>query len=84
MVPIDPTSAVEFLHIQVDVADSDSDDALRDMLRRTLRDTARNLVSESAVVRLELTGRTGRRWQVLRQGPVKGLMYQIGKLHRRQ
>ncbi|RDD72118.1 metallophosphoesterase family protein [Paracoccus versutus] len=65
-----PTSAVEFLHIQVDVADTDSDDALRDMVKRTLRDTARNLVSESAVVRLELTGRTRRRWQVLRDQDV--------------
>lgn len=65
-----PTSAVEFLHIQVDVADTDSDDALRDALRRTVRDTARNLVSESAVVRLELTGSTRRRWQVLRDQDV--------------
>lgn len=65
-----PTSAVEFLHIQVDVADTDSDDALRDMVKRTLRDTARNLVSESAVVRLELTGRTRRRWQILRDQDV--------------
>ncbi|MEM8572613.1 MAG: DNA repair exonuclease [Pseudomonadota bacterium] len=64
------TSAVEFLHIQVDIADTDSDDALRDMLRRTIQGTARNLVSESAVVRLELTGRTRRRWQVLRDQDV--------------
>lgn len=64
------TSAVEFLHIRVDVTDTDSDDALRDMLRRTLRDTARNLVSDSAVIRLELTGRTRRRWQVLRDQDV--------------
>lgn len=61
-----PTSAVEFLHMQVHVADADSDDALREILRRALRDTARNLVSESAVIRLEFTGRTRRRWQVLR------------------
>lgn len=64
------TSAVEFLHIQVDVADTDNDDALRDILRRTLRDTARNLVSESTVIRLKLTGRTRRRWQVLRDQDV--------------
>jgi len=65
-----PTSAVEFLHLQIDATDTDSDDALRDMLRRTLRDTARNLVSESAVIRLKLTGRTPRRWQVLRDQDV--------------
>lgn len=65
-----PTSAVEFLHIEVDITDTDSDDVLRDMLRRTMRDTARNLVSENAVVRLELTGRTRRRWQVVRDRDV--------------
>lgn len=65
-----PTSAVEFLHLQMDATDTDNDDALRDMLRRTLRDTARNLVSESAVIRLQLTGRTRRRWQVLRDQDV--------------
>jgi DNA repair exonuclease SbcCD nuclease subunit len=65
-----PTSAVEFLHLPIDATDTDSDDALRDMLRRTLRDTARNLVSESAVIRLKLTGRTQRRWQVLRDQDV--------------
>ncbi len=65
-----PTSAVEFLHLRIDATDTDNDDALRDMLRRTLRDTARNLVSESAVIRLQLTGRTRRRWQVLRDQDV--------------
>jgi len=65
-----PTSSVEFLHIQVDVTDTDSEDALRGQLRQTLRDTARNLVSESAVIRLELTGRTSRRWQILRDRDV--------------
>lgn len=65
-----PTSVVEFLHLQIDATDTDSDDDLRDMLRRTLRDTARNLVSESAVIRLKLTGRTRRRWQVLRDQDV--------------
>lgn len=65
-----PTSAVEFLHLRIDATDTDSDDALRDMVKRTLRDTARSLVSESAVVRLELTGRTRRRWQILRDQDV--------------
>lgn len=65
-----PTSAVEFLHLRIDATDTNNDDALRDMLRRTLRDTARNLVSESAVIRLQLTGRTRRRWQVLRDQDV--------------
>ncbi|NQY31993.1 MAG: DNA repair exonuclease, partial [Coraliomargarita sp.] len=61
---------VEFLHIQVDVADIENDDELREILKRTLQDTARNLVSESSVVRLELVGRTCLRWQVLRDQDV--------------
>jgi len=64
------TSIVEFLHLQVDATDVESDDALRDLLKRTLRDRARTLVSDSAVIRLELTGRTPRRWQVLRDQDV--------------
>lgn len=61
-----PTSVIEFLHIQIDATDADSDDNLRDALKRTLHDASRNLPSESAVIRLELTGRTRRRWQILR------------------
>ena len=61
-----PTSVVEFLHIQIDATDADSDDDLRDALKRTLHDASRNLPSEGAVIRLELTGRTRRRWQILR------------------
>lgn len=61
-----PTSVVEFLNVKIDATDTESDDALRDLLRRTLRDTARSVVSDSAVIRIKLTGRTPRRWQVLR------------------
>lgn len=65
-----PTSVVEFVQVKIDATDTESDDALRDLLRRTLRDTARSLASDSAVIRLELTGRTPRRWQVLRDQDV--------------
>lgn len=65
-----PTSVVEFLRTRIDATDTESDDALRDLLRRTLRETARSMVSDSAVIRLELTGRTPRRWQVLRDQDV--------------
>lgn len=65
-----PTSVVEFLHIQIDTTDTDSDDNLRDMLRQTMRDTSRNLTSESAVIRLELTGHPRRYWQILRDQDV--------------
>lgn len=65
-----PTSVVEFLRVRIDATDTESDDALRDLLRRTLRETARSMLSDSAVIRLELTGRTPRRWQVLRDQDV--------------
>lgn len=65
-----PTSAVEFLQVTIDATDTESDDALRDLMRRTLRDSARGLVSDSGVIRLELTGRTPRHWQVLRDQDV--------------
>lgn len=65
-----PTSVVEFLQVKIDATDIESDDALRDLLRQTLREVAQGMVSDSAVIRLELTGRTPRRWQVLRDQDV--------------
>jgi len=65
-----PTSVVEFLSVTVDATGADSDDALRERLRQALRDTARDLRSDSAVIRLCLTGATPRRWQVLRDRDV--------------
>ena len=56
-----PTSAVGFLAVKVDVTDVDGNDALRDLLRSTLRDVARDLVSESGVIRLRLAGLMSRR-----------------------
>ncbi|MBD0865372.1 MAG: DNA repair exonuclease [Rhodobacteraceae bacterium] len=61
-----PTSVVEFLRMRIDVSDVEDDDALRVLLRQKLRDKAQSLVSASAVIRLELTGRTPRCWQMLR------------------
>ena len=60
------TSVVEFLHVQIDATDADSDDDLRDVIKRSMRDASRNLSSEIAVIRLEFIGRTRRHWQVLR------------------
>ena len=65
-----PTSVVEFLEMSVDVNKLETDDALRDLLRRRLRDAADGLTSDSAVIRLKLTGRTPRRWQLLRDQDV--------------
>ncbi len=60
------TSALEFLPLQVDVTRTESDDALRDLLRQSLQDIARALVSDNAIIRLTLTGDSARRWQILR------------------
>ncbi len=65
-----PTSVVEFLEMPVDVKDLETDDALRDLLRRKLRDAADGLTSDDAVIRLKLSGRTPRRWQLLRDQDV--------------
>ena len=61
-----PISAVEFLRCQLDVSDLESDDALRDRLRRDLHALADTLQSEDGIVRLSLHGATPRRWQILR------------------
>ena len=64
------TSAVEFRQVQIDATETESDDDLREVLRRRLREMAGNLESDSAVIRLVLTGRTPRRWQILRDQDV--------------
>ena len=65
-----PTSVVEFLEVRIDATETESDDALRDLLKRILRDTARTLASDSGVIRLVLAGSTSRRWQILRDQDV--------------
>ncbi len=64
------TSAVEFRQVPIDATGTESDDDLREVLRRRLREMADNLESDSAVIRLVLTGRTPRRWQILRDQDV--------------
>jgi len=61
-----PTSVAEFLHLRIDATEAETDDALRDLLRRTLHETASALTSASGVVRLSLTGGNPCRWQILR------------------
>jgi len=61
-----PTSVVEFLHVKIDATDAESEDALRDLLRQNLRETASELTSDSGVMRISLTGGNPRRWQILR------------------
>lgn len=65
-----PTSTVEFLNVSIDASGTENEDDLRDLLRQALRETANTLASDSGVVRLNLTGTTPRRWQILRDQDV--------------
>lgn len=61
-----PTSVVEFSALSVRVDGCASDDAVRDQIRRHLTDFARELTSDSAILRVTLCGATARHWQILR------------------
>ncbi|WP_372802964.1 metallophosphoesterase family protein [Paracoccus seriniphilus] len=61
-----PTSAAEFLEHRLDVSPCSGDDELRSHLRATLQDIAGRLNSDAGLLRLRLTGRSERRWQILR------------------
>ena len=65
-----PTSAVEFVQSELDITDAESDEALRGLLKTHLSATARALSAPVGVVRLTLTGRPPRHWQVLRDRDV--------------
>jgi DNA repair protein SbcD/Mre11 len=65
-----PTSAAEFIVHGVDVTGIDSDEALRALLRRSLRGVAEDLCSDWGLLRLTLRGETPRRWQILRDREV--------------
>ena len=60
------TSAIEFLNVTIDIADVESLDALRDLVRRNLHKTASELDSDGGVARIALTGSNSLRWQILR------------------
>lgn len=61
-----PTSAVQFDMLQIDISGTDSDDALRALLRDRLNAHAAALPSDTAILRLTLAGHPPRRWQILR------------------
>lgn len=61
-----PTSVVEFAASQLDITATDSDDALRACLRDHLRGAAAGLTAGAGVLRLALSGRPRRHWQILR------------------
>ncbi len=60
------TSAAEFLELHVNVDALDSDDLLRDRIRGTLLETAQGLKSDAGLIRLTVSGKTHRKWQILR------------------
>ncbi|TYC56105.1 DNA repair exonuclease [Rhodobacterales bacterium] len=61
-----PTSAAEFLELTVDIGGLETDDEIRSHIRRQLQKVAEDLSAEAGLIRITLTGQTGRKWQVLR------------------
>lgn len=64
------SSVVEFVQGHLDVTDVESDEAMRALLRDYLSDIRRGLSSQVGIVRLSLTGRPERYWQILRDRDV--------------
>lgn len=64
------TSAAVFLEVNVDVGGVEGDDGLRQRLREVFANTARELAADAGLVRLTLSGRTSRSWQILRDQDV--------------
>lgn len=61
-----PTSVAEFRHSRLDLTGIADDGALRAALRAHLREEAAGLQARAGVLRLTLTGRSPRHWQILR------------------
>lgn len=61
-----PTSVVEFNTLTVDCRLCDSDDDLRARCRQALTESAAQLTSDTAILRVTLTGATSRHWQIRR------------------
>lgn len=65
-----PTSGVEFNRSALDITQADSDEALRDLLRRHLGTLRDEIAAPVGVLRLTLTGRPARHWRILRDRDV--------------
>ncbi|TNJ48405.1 DNA repair exonuclease [Phaeobacter sp. B1627] len=65
-----PTSVVEFAQIEVDVTEAADDEALRGLLKRQLNALRKRIAAPVGVIRLALTGRPARHWQILRDRDV--------------
>lgn len=61
-----PTSVVEFNTLNVDCSLCDNDDDLRARCRQALTESAGQLTSDTAILRVTLTGATARHWQIRR------------------
>lgn len=74
------TSVVEFAQSDLNITDADSDEALRTMLRQHLAALRRQIAAPTGVIRLSLSGRPSRHWQILRDHDV--WLEQAGNLAR--
>lgn len=61
-----PTSVVEFNTLTVDCSLCGNDDDLRARCRQALTESAGQLTSDTAILRVTLTGATARHWQIRR------------------
>jgi exonuclease SbcD len=65
-----PTSIVDFIQATLDVSEAENDDALRAMLRKHLAEQRNEIKAPTLVLRLTLSGRPARYWQILRDRDV--------------
>ena len=63
-----PTSVVEFVDVHIKVDGVEDDDTLRDLIKRHLITLEKELVSDSGIARVTLSGTTPHHWQILRDG----------------
>ena len=61
-----PTSAVEFLDVEIDATGVEDGDSLLERLRARMQDVASDLKSDAAAVRVKLIGETVMNWQIQR------------------
>ncbi len=64
------SSVVEFAHTELDITQTDSDEALRALLKSHLAEMRGAILAPVGVIRLTLTGRPARHWQILRDRDV--------------
>ncbi len=61
-----PTSAAEFIELQIDISACENDDLIRAELRQNLQIIAKNMRSDAGILRLTLSGTNARKWQIQR------------------